>query len=114
MGYWEEKRKYEEFKAKLVNPEAHLTERERERNRIYRHELSKEGGIVSPIYILGFIILFFGLILGMVFMSLFIFLGSIILGIIFIVTGFKKMKENSMFAWEKAIKKIPFKNSKRK
>ena len=115
MGYWEEKQKYEEFKERLTSPEAHLTERERERNRVYEHELSKMDNPIS-LFIFGFILATGGLGLGIGIGGFGVLIGiaSLIFGIILASKYGKKVRENKVLAWERAVKKIPYNSGRRK
>lgn len=115
MGYWEEKKQYEEFKEKLTNPEAHLTERERERNRVYEHELSKMDSPTS-LFIFAFILAIGGLGIGIGIGGFGVLIGiaSLIFGIILASKSGKRVRKNKALAWETAVKKIPYTSERRK
>ncbi|OGJ17091.1 hypothetical protein A3K73_01555 [Candidatus Pacearchaeota archaeon RBG_13_36_9] len=113
MSYWKEKEKYERFKAQSINSEAHLSERERERKRVYESELSKLGGKDVSGLVISIIIIFFGLALFSSIYTALIGIGLLIWGFIKIFKVGSKNKERQRLAWEKAAKRIPYKHGKR-
>lgn len=106
MGYWEEKQKYENQKALRPETNPYLTQKERERHKEFRHQYEKLKESQPERYTLWGIIL---VVIG--FATLFILIGIplIIWGIILVSKGAKHRKKLERVAWEKAVKKIPYK-----